>query len=440
MITRTALMMLVAGAATGANGQLLNPDFETPGVSTTFADWTEYGNSANILADTSELLNGFASLKMFGDFFVDFNTKGVFQNSSASVTPGDEWEVSALVGDITGDQIAGQNFGFVSLVYTDANGNNLLDLGTNIDVNSVVTDQLTRFASSRVAPLAATGVQINLGFQQPVITDGGALHYDDAEVNLISSGNDIPFYNGGFEELLFGRAVEAWVDFGNSIPNIFTSEFFTNPPAVEGQQSVLMFGQFNGDPEGNDSGIFQALPASAGEQWTAAVSVYNDPGDPISGANVAILSLVFRDAGGAVLAEAPVTAADSGTATGVWTPVSSSATAPANTATAEIVLVYSQAPAESDLNGDGSIGAGDEPTGLVRWDDSSLEIGAAARLCADQNQDGLVTPSDFTAWVLNFNTSNPLADTNQDTLVTPADFTGWVLAFNQGANGPTCNP
>lgn len=64
----------------------------------------------------------------------------------------------------------------------------------------------------------------------------------------------------------------------------------------------------------------------------------------------------------------------------------------------------------------------------------------AQRLCADQNQDGLVSPADFSAWIANFNTMNPLADVNQDTLVSPADFSAWIAAFNQGLAGPTCNP
>ncbi|MBN4082625.1 hypothetical protein JYS44_00145 [Phycisphaeraceae bacterium AH-315-B13] len=38
---------------------------------------------------------------------------------------------------------------------------------------------------------------------------------------------------------------------------------------------------------------------------------------------------------------------------------------------------------------------------------------SGSRLCADQNEDGLVTPTDFTAW---------------------------IAAFNQGINGPICNP
>jgi hypothetical protein len=61
-------------------------------------------------------------------------------------------------------------------------------------------------------------------------------------------------------------------------------------------------------------------------------------------------------------------------------------------------------------------------------------------LCADQNGDGLVTPADFNAWILNFNNGDIRADTNQDGVVSPADFNAWILAFNGGANGPTCNP
>lgn len=63
-----------------------------------------------------------------------------------------------------------------------------------------------------------------------------------------------------------------------------------------------------------------------------------------------------------------------------------------------------------------------------------------SRLCADQNMDGNVSPADFSAWVGNFNTMNPVADVNQDSNVTPADFSAWVAAFNQGANGPICIP
>ena len=52
----------------------------------------------------------------------------------------------------------------------------------------------------------------------------------------------------------------------------------------------------------------------------------------------------------------------------------------------------------------------------------------------DQNNDGIVSPTDFTAWVNNFNSLDPTADVNQDGSITPTDFTAWINAFN--ANCP----
>ncbi|MEO0632261.1 MAG: GC-type dockerin domain-anchored protein, partial [Planctomycetota bacterium] len=57
---------------------------------------------------------------------------------------------------------------------------------------------------------------------------------------------------------------------------------------------------------------------------------------------------------------------------------------------------------------------------------------------ADTNGDGFVTPGDFNAWVLAFNTQNYRADQNNDGLVNPGDFNTWVLNFNLGVNGPLC--
>ncbi|MCA9272309.1 MAG: hypothetical protein KDA31_04605 [Phycisphaerales bacterium] len=64
--------------------------------------------------------------------------------------------------------------------------------------------------------------------------------------------------------------------------------------------------------------------------------------------------------------------------------------------------------------------------------------GQMNRLCADVNNDGVVTPADFSAWVSAFNTQNYRADQNFDGLVTPADFSAWVANFNLGVNGPHC--
>ncbi|MEO1583915.1 MAG: GC-type dockerin domain-anchored protein, partial [Planctomycetota bacterium] len=70
----------------------------------------------------------------------------------------------------------------------------------------------------------------------------------------------------------------------------------------------------------------------------------------------------------------------------------------------------------------------------------AVDFGAIERLgdtfgsdcLADVNGDGTVTPSDFTAWVIAFNTQAPGCDQNGDGLCTPSDFTAWVLNFNAG--------
>ncbi|MEM9662803.1 MAG: GC-type dockerin domain-anchored protein [Planctomycetota bacterium] len=51
---------------------------------------------------------------------------------------------------------------------------------------------------------------------------------------------------------------------------------------------------------------------------------------------------------------------------------------------------------------------------------------------ADTNNDGQITPADFNAWVLAFNSQAPECDQNADGQCTPADFNAWVLNFNSG--------
>ena len=57
---------------------------------------------------------------------------------------------------------------------------------------------------------------------------------------------------------------------------------------------------------------------------------------------------------------------------------------------------------------------------------------AAPECIADVNQDGSLTPTDFTAWISAYNTGDPRADQNQDGEITPTDFTAWISNFNAG--------
>ncbi len=70
-------------------------------------------------------------------------------------------------------------------------------------------------------------------------------------------------------------------------------------------------------------------------------------------------------------------------------------------------------------------------TGTVFYDDLSLEQGSEPCL-ADVNGDGMVTPTDFTAWVGAFNSNAPECDQNGDGACTPTDFSAWIGNYNAG--------
>ncbi|GAB5495182.1 MAG: hypothetical protein Phyf2KO_02620 [Phycisphaerales bacterium] len=51
---------------------------------------------------------------------------------------------------------------------------------------------------------------------------------------------------------------------------------------------------------------------------------------------------------------------------------------------------------------------------------------------ADVNGDGVVSPTDFTAWINAFNNNLPECDQNADGSCSPTDFTAWIANFNAG--------
>ncbi|GAB5497600.1 MAG: hypothetical protein Phyf2KO_26800 [Phycisphaerales bacterium] len=51
---------------------------------------------------------------------------------------------------------------------------------------------------------------------------------------------------------------------------------------------------------------------------------------------------------------------------------------------------------------------------------------------ADVNGDGMLSPTDFTAWINAYNNSDPECDQNGDGSCTPTDFTAWIANYNAG--------
>lgn len=443
-IASVAAIMAVAGAS---QAQVVNPSFENPGFPNVFDAWGQFGS--NIGPDLDELiLDGDVAVKIFGQFIGVRNDSGLFQTVGAA-NPGEIWEAEINVGHITGDELQPGAAAFLSLVFVDGSGTNLYDEAIDALLPGDPVDTYLNRTVSAVAPLGTAEVQIVIGFSQAEATSdvngdtvidagdqaGGAAHYDLAAVNFISAGNPIPFRNGSFENGVFGREFESWTSFGNGIGNVGQN---FEVPNSDGDAACFIFGQFNG--AANDSGIFQGVPAAPGENWEASVKVQPNPGDELAPGNAAVLSLVYLDASGNVLSDNPLIVADDTTPSGSFVDHSVSAVAPAGTAEAQIVLLLSQAEPTSDVNGDTVIDGGDQAVGAIIFDEANLEIAAAGGPCADQNGDGMITSTDFTAWIANFNANNPDADVNRDGSVTPTDFTAWINAFNLGiASGVTCN-
>ncbi|MEL6795729.1 MAG: GC-type dockerin domain-anchored protein [Planctomycetota bacterium] len=81
--------------------------------------------------------------------------------------------------------------------------------------------------------------------------------------------------------------------------------------------------------------------------------------------------------------------------------------------------------------------SGPLPAGFTaQWDrELSLDgttLFAVVRCLADVNADGVVSPSDFNAWVIAFNFGTPACDQNGDGACLPNDFNAWILNYNTG--------
>ncbi len=83
-----------------------------------------------------------------------------------------------------------------------------------------------------------------------------------------------------------------------------------------GSRALKVFGRFSGGA--NESGAFQQLPATAGDEFAANAWLFTPTGDKIAGANSAWVEVTFRDATGAVLALHRSAALTSASTAGVW--------------------------------------------------------------------------------------------------------------------------
>ncbi|MEO1584395.1 MAG: glycoside hydrolase family 16 protein [Planctomycetota bacterium] len=207
-----------------------------------------------------------------------------------------------------------------------------------------------------------------------------------------------------------------WERFGNTNDNVI-SDFGT---PRDGARSLKLFGQFDGAE--NYSGALQNIPITGRERFTATAFALTRSEDAISGtANEALMKVEFYSEPGAeygspaFITEYETVIADAASPTDTWSAFELEGMAPRDAVEARVTLLFKQ---------DAS-----NPGGSVFVDSVTFNT----TICrADANNDGMLSPADFTAWILAFNSQAPECDQNGDGLCIPGDFSSWVLNFNNG--------
>ena len=156
---------------------------------------------------------------------------------------------------------------------------------------------------------------------------------------VIAATAQAQLVNGDFETAGGATVFANWDQFGLGMGNISQS---TELAASGSTFSAKLFGQFV-PGEQNDTGIFQIIPANAGSQYTAKVSVAVGSADPLGTAEIGVAILIFQDAMGATLSEVVQDVANSSTpANDAFTEFELTGVAPAGTTQVQLLLLHVQ--------------------------------------------------------------------------------------------------
>lgn len=219
--------------------------------------------------------------------------------------------------------------------------------------------------------------------------------------------------NPSFEEPgSSGRTFADWDQFGGNIYWVSDPDY---QPAYDGDALGKIFGNFDGNPQ-SDSGIYQFLPASPGEEWTGSIYVMHRSDDALAGGNLGLLVLSWQDANGAEISADAKIILDANSETDFWLYDEVGGTAPAGTSRVGYYLLFLQF-----TDDDYPFGA----PGAMFFDLVSLETTGAG--CApDLNDDGRVDTQDFIAFLNLWSARDPIADWNGDGTINTQDFVAFL--------------
>ena len=174
-----------------------------------------------------------------------------------------------------------------------------------------------------------------------------------------------------------GGSFTGWSTFENA----FTA--FEPLTAHTGTHSAKFFGNFGGEYAA--SGAFQDFPTTPGTTWTGTGWFAHSSSDPLVGQNIGLINIEWRRADGSLISYATTTTVTSLSALDTWQQYTVSGTAPAETATARIVVLILQPNFEG-----GSV-----------WVDD-VAFSSQVNCTADFNNDGEVDFFDYLDFVAAF--------------------------------------
>ena len=336
-----ALTFVGTYAVASAN-LLVNPGFEASGGS--YDGWTVFASGAQISTpeDDDIYLSGTAAAKIYGEFTncpnnPQFDDGVVYQEFA--VTPGVEYEFSGYSFVSVADTIPGSdtclgNRLLAKVVYFNGLGGEMSGNEVVLGDWSTPRDQWIPFSVKAPVPAGAATVQALLVFLQPACDEGSVFVDDCVLVEVAPSTEPNVLVNPSFDTDLSG-----WSTFSNAY---YDGRFWAH---LSSPGSCELYGSFEA---GNDAGIYQQFPATAGSTWKFDLNVMTtcretpiQPGN----SNVVVANLTYKDGTGAIIGtdEEVVLVGDT-VPIGTWVDHSLIATTPAGTESIAAYVLFVQDP------------------------------------------------------------------------------------------------
>jgi hypothetical protein len=245
-----AILTLSAASAGAFTNYLANPSLETGN----FNGWTDtYANSKSV-DSTAGYVNGSTTihepahsgtwaLKMWGDYWGHFTqTHTAYQLIPAAA--GSTWSADVWAYTASPDNLKGQNYAQLQVIFYDVNTNQVLADGAQlysavVDTNAPINTWIHLIVTNSVdgtanlpAPDGTAFVRFGCFLSQDAVESGGSTYFDDA--NLIKTASTDPEISGSPQNLtiVYGQTATfnviasgrttlsyAWFDSGTPVSN-----------------------------------------------------------------------------------------------------------------------------------------------------------------------------------------------------------------------------